>query len=154
MSDDVDSFRARTAMPGGDVDLLEAREAGYLDATIVGVRAVVYAQLRKRYDVTFPEGVPDIVWRWITMIATPDAYLKRGANPNDDTLKLFEDRATLAYAQIKEAADSTTGLYDLPLLDSGDASAVTKGGPLGYSETSPYTWTDRQAEDGIAEDSQ
>jgi hypothetical protein len=151
-SADVTAFRLRTAMPGGDVDLLEAREAGYLDATIAGVRAVVYAQLRKRYDVTFPNGVPDVVWRWITMIVTPDAYLKRGANPADDTIKLHEERAALAYTQITAAADSVTGLYDLPLLSAAASSAISRGGPISYAEASPYTSKRRQADAGRGED--
>ncbi len=151
-SDDVTAFRLRSDMPGDDVDLLEEREAGYLDATIAGVRADIYARLRKRYDTNFTQGVPEIVWRWLTKIATPDAYRKRGANPSDATIALLEADRTRAYEQIKEAADSVTGLYDLPLLDTADGSAISKGGPLGYSEASPYAWTDSQAEAGMQED--
>ncbi len=152
MSDDVTAFRLRSDMPGEDVDLLEDREAGYLDATIAGVRADIYARLRKRYDVTFADGEPEIVKRWIAKITTPDAYRKRGTNPGDASIALLEADRTRAYDQIKEAADSATGLYDLPLLAESSASGISRGGPLGYSEQSPYTWTDRQAEDGVTED--
>ncbi len=139
-------------MPGDDVDLLEEREAGFLDATIGGVRAEVYAQLRKRYDVTFPSGVPDIVWRWIARIVTPEAYDKRGGNPSDATLTTIRDAATLARTQIKEAADAEAGLYDLPLLADKSGSAITRGGPRGYAEQSPYSAKRRQVDAGRAED--
>jgi hypothetical protein len=81
---------------------------------------------------------------------TPHAYLKRGCNPSDAQLvELFKD-AEKAEAEIKEAADSETGLFDLPL-QSG-ASAISKGGPLSYSETSPYVWSTLQRDTGRGED--
>ncbi len=53
---------------------------------------------------------------------------------------------------MKEAADSAEGLFELPLRADLETSGVSKGGPLGYTEASPYRWTDRQADDGRNED--
>ena len=54
--------------------------------------------------------------------------------------------AERAREQMKEAADSEIGLYDLPLLNDVTTDGISKGGPLGYSEQSPYSWTDEQAD--------
>ncbi len=116
------------------------------------MRAEVYAQLRKRYDVTFPQGVPDIVLRWIARIVTPEAYDKRGGDPSDPSLQAIRDGATLAREQIKEAADTVAGLYDLPLLSTASGSAISRGGPLSYSEQSPYSAKRRQVDAGRGED--
>ncbi len=151
-SPDVTAFRLRSDMPSDDIDLLEAREQGYLDATIVGARADVYARLRKRYDVTFPQGEPEVVWRWLAKIVTPDAYRKRGMNPSDASIALLEADRTRAYEQIKEAADAEQGLYDLPLLADKAGSAITRGAPRGYAEQSPYSAKRRQVDAGRSED--
>jgi hypothetical protein len=57
-----------------------------------------------------------------------------------------------ALAWLKEAADAKDGLIDLPLRADTTASGISRGGPLAYTETSPYAWTDVQAETGRSED--
>lgn len=59
--------------------------------------------------------------------------------------------ASKADEELKETANSETGLLDLPGNDSTD-SAVTTGEPLGASDTSPYAWQDRQAREGRRQD--
>lgn len=100
---------------------------------------------------TAPTAVPEAILGWLTALVTLDAYQRRGANPQDPQMVLVVDAATAALAELKEAADSKDGLFDLPVNEAAD-SAVTTGGPLGYSETSPFVWRRVEAELGIAED--
>jgi len=99
-----------------------------------------------------PYPVPRICFVWLTRMVTPEMYWKRGVNPQDPAIAEAEKLRDLAYEQIKEAADSKDGLYDLPIADNETTSAIAQGGPLGYSETSPYVWTDLEACRGTLED--
>lgn len=97
--------------------------------------------------------VPEQLLSWMTAILTPEVYRKRGVNPQDPQLVLLEASKTKAEEELKEAANSETGLLDLPTNDSSD-SAVSTGEPLGCSDASPYAWQDRQACAGRAQDAQ
>lgn len=147
MSFTVEDFRTRTVMPSGDVDELEARDPGFLAARLVRELSWIHSVLKKRYAVPFAEPIPEIVLGWLTDLVTHAAYQRRGYNPGSAQDGEFKEAAERARAEIKEAADSDKGLFDLPLREDGpSASGISKGGPLGYAEQSPYTWTDRQAE--------
>lgn len=145
MPQDVIDFRNRTQMPDEDVDALWVSRPGFLEAKIAGARANIYGRLRKRY-VTPMNPEPEIVVTWIARFVTPDAYVARGYNPQDSTMTQLIDDRKLALEEVKEAADADAGLYDLPLLDSADPTAITKAGPLSYSEPSPYDHLDVQSE--------
>jgi hypothetical protein len=106
----------------------------------------IFGRLRKRYAVPFASPVPVIAISWLTHITTVDAFQKRGWNPSDAESKQILDAATEAFAEIKEAADSETGLFDLPLREDTTESGIVHGGPQVYSEASPYDWLDTQAE--------
>lgn len=95
--------------------------------------------------------VPRIVLMWLATMVAYDCYDKRGADPQEPTFARRLKEYERAEEQLKEAADSKDGLYDLPATDGGDTAVVT-GGPLGTSEQSPYTWQKRQACAGSAED--
>ena len=95
--------------------------------------------------------VPEAVLGWLVALVTIDLYRKRGVNPQDPTIQMVQDDATRALAELKEAADSDIGLFDLPQSDDLN-SAVDTGGPLGYSEASPYKWADKEARHGRRED--
>ncbi len=95
--------------------------------------------------------VPETVLGWLVALVTVDLYRKRGVNPQDPTIEMVREDATRALAELKEAADSKDGLFDLPASEDND-SAVTTGGPLGYTEFSPYTWTDIERANGRTED--
>jgi hypothetical protein len=88
-----------------------------------------------------PTPVPETILGWIVALVTMDLYRKRGVNPQDPTIETVREEAIRALAELKEAADSKDGLFDLPVNENAD-SAITTGGPLGYAEQSPYTWTD------------
>lgn len=96
--------------------------------------------------------VPEAVLGWLVALVTRDAFLRRGMNPQDPAMQMIVDECTVALADLKEAADSTDGLFDLPASEDLD-SAVTTGGPQFYSETSPYVFADLQRQQGTAEDS-
>lgn len=136
-------------MPQADVDLLETTDPGFIAAALEIQWDKIKGRLRKRYDVAVMQAnPPEVVLGWLTDIVTPKAYAKRGNNPAAASdLKDIYEAGELALAEIKEAADSKEGLFDLPLAKTTDASGVSRGGPLGYAETSPYVWTTNQRED-------
>ena len=147
-------FKTRTIMPGGDVDLLNSSSdsTGFIAARLVLRQSEIDSRLRKRYAVPFALPAPEIVCGWLAAFVTLDAYLKRGVNPQDPTLDLVKADYERAEKQLAEAADSVTGLFDLPLREDAQTSGVTQGGPFGYSEQSPYTWADLQRQAASQED--
>ncbi len=149
---DVAGFTLRTVMPIEDVDMLESTQSGFLDARLEVGTSLINARLAKRYAVPLADPVPEIVLGWLVALVTPKAYAKRGWNPSDAQSEQILADMTEALEQMKEAADSEIGLYELPLRADLETSGVSKGGPLGYSETSPYRWTDLEAEAGRSDD--
>jgi hypothetical protein len=148
----VAEFKLRTIMPQTSVDALEVQEPGYLAAALEQRSDWINARLRKRYAAPFVLPYPPVVLAWLTAMVTLEAYGKLGWNPasKSDEASIIT-AATDARDEVKEAADSKEGLFDLPIT-TGDSSGVTKGGPLSYSEASPYVWTTLQAETGRGED--
>lgn len=95
--------------------------------------------------------VPEQILWWMTQIVTPEAYRARGVNPQDPQIAQVEEDRTTALAQLLEAANGDTGLLDLPANEDGP-SAISTGGPGGYTEESPYVWIDIQRDDARGED--
>lgn len=95
--------------------------------------------------------IPETVLQWITILTTWDAYQKRGRNPQDPLIVDLKDDRARVLAEVLEASNSKDGLYDLPVSEDLD-SAVTTGGPLFYSESSPFVSADRQEAEGRLED--
>lgn len=145
-------FRTRTLMPKVDVDVVEAETPGFVLARSTAHSAKIDTRLRKRYVAPFVSPIPEIILEWLTKIVTYEIYLKRGVDPSDQTLQLIRADKEQADTELKEAADSVAGLFDLPVRDTADTSAIAKGGPLFYTETSPYTAFDIQRRDGSDED--
>lgn len=143
----VTEFKIRTIMPSGDVDACEGQHPGFLDAKLSEHSAKINGRLRKRYAVPFVAPVPEVVLSWLEALTTKDGYLKQGFHPESAQDMEILERAKHADIELKEAADSNTGLFDLPLREDMQRSGVSAGGPLGYSETSPYTWTRRQKDE-------
>jgi hypothetical protein len=143
----VAQFKVRTIMLGEHVDALEARYPGFLDAKLGEESAWLNARLFKRYAVPFKDPTPETVLRWLVAIVTLWAFKKRGFDAiAPEGLQLQKDSDD-ARAEAKEAADSVDGFFDLPpRQDLEGASGISRGGPLGYSEQSPYTFVDKQAE--------
>jgi hypothetical protein len=143
---DLEEFKARTVMPAEDVDDLERSYDGFIARRLVIATSRIYTRLRKRYAVPFATPVPEIVLGWIVAIVTVEAYQKRGWNPSDEQSQQILEAATTALAEVKEAADSNEGLFDLPLRQDTTAEGISKGGPFFYSESSPFDWLDVQRE--------
>jgi hypothetical protein len=148
----VTQFTLRTVMPPEDVEYLESNFSGYLDARIAVRSSLINARLQKRYAVPFAAPVPETVLGWLTALVTVDAYKKRGWNPSDAQSADIVADAKNALDEMKEAADSAEGLFELSVKESDLTSAVSKGGPLGYSETSPYAWTGIQLDAAVSDD--
>ena len=84
--------------------------------------------------------VPETILKWVTWLVTEDVSTRHGINPNDPLSVRISEKAKLAEAQLEEAANTQTGLFDLPTSED-EASAIDTGGPMSYSEASPYAWT-------------
>jgi hypothetical protein len=143
-------------MPTASVQALETDRPGFIAKRLDFWWDWICAKLRKRYDVEAMSTDPPLTaQQWLVDLVTKVAYDARGYDPSakaDETaiVKAFED----AKLEIKEAADSKDGLTELPLLAADTATdGVSKGGPLGSSEQSPYVWTTRQRDAGRDEDS-
>lgn len=139
-------FKARTVLNNADVDLVNTKKADFFETCLADESAWIDARLCKRYGVPFTAPVPSAVFRWLVQIVTFKACLVLGWSPESAQDAWIKDQHDLAIAEVKEAADSETGLFDLPRRQDLTTSGITKAGPLGYSEASPYTWTTRQAE--------
>lgn len=98
--------------------------------------------------------VPAIALGWIIAFVDLWVWRKRGANPQDPELVRAKEAYDDAEAEIKEAADSKDGLFDLPTNDVVGDSAIAQGGPRAYTETSPYVSADLQECQGHIEDAQ
>lgn len=135
-----------------DLDLFESMYPGVIDDTIGDVSDEIDSRLCKRYGVPF-NPVPRIIQRWTAIITTERILNRRGYNPSDPQMARMLERVTLADDQIKEAANSQEALFGLP---SGGGTqgdgAVVRGGPLWYSESSPYVGADQLEEHGVLED--
>lgn len=136
-----------------EVDYVEADSPGFVEARIAIRTSWMHQRLRKRYGKSMPFGdpVPEIILGWLTAFVTLDVMRRRGLNPQDPGVEMLVADAATAADELKEAADSKDGLFDLPTIEGGD-SGVSTGGPLGYAEQSPYTWMRRQRTAGKQED--
>jgi len=143
-------FSDRSVMPAEHLETIEALSPGWLATQLEQQSAWLDARLRKRYSAPFASPYPAAVLGWLTDIVTLAAYLRRGVNAQDEQFQLIKEAAQNARAEVREAADSQTGLFDLPLA-SGE-SAISKGGPFGYSEQSPYVGFDVQRDAATLED--
>ena len=140
-------FSTRSILPVADTAAVEAARPGFINLRLATWTSKVEARLRKRYAVPFADPVPETVLDWIVTLATPDVFRARGYNPKSEQDQQIQAAADLAWKEVLEAANSEDGLFDLPLLEtSPSTSAIVEGGPYGYSERSPYHWTDVEAE--------
>lgn len=145
-------FTVRTLAPESDVDNVEADAPGYLLGRLKTNTARIYARLRKRYPTAFVAPYAEACLDWLVCLTTFDLYMKRGVDPADQSIAHIKAEYDRANAELLEAANGETGLFDLPIDDTKDATAIAKGGPQVYTETSPYGWTTIQREDGRDED--
>lgn len=141
-----------SVLPMTTIDDVEAVQEGWIDRKLRALSYAVDARLRKRYAVPFAAPYPDAVCDWVARLMDPLVMKKLGVDATDEQFLSIDADAKAAREEIKEAADAQEGLFDLPLLDTADASAISKGCPLGYSEASPYVGMDVQEYYGRDED--
>lgn len=149
----VQQYRSKSMLPLETLDAIETRQAGWTAEQLELVSSRIYAQLGKRYKQWLDAAkYPTVLGEWIARIMDVRALLKRGVNPEDQqyvTLKEFHDDA---WKEITQAANGESGLLDLPAEEGGAVSGIVRGGPLAYSESSPYVAFDNQSEVGHQED--
>lgn len=148
----LDEFKDRTNMPVEFIEAIEAVRAGWTEKQIALAIAWIESRLRKRYAVPFDAPQPEAFLAWVTRLVTFEAWQRRGYDPADLSMAQAAEDAKTARDEVKEAADSKDGLFDLPLRADTTAQGIRKGGPLVYSEQSPYVWTTRQGCRGRFED--
>ena len=149
---DLAEYKVYSVLPAVDIDDVETIQAGWIDRKLRAISYAVDARLRKRYSVPFSSPYPDQVCDWVARLMDVALLMKRGVDATDEQFISIVDDSKRAREEIKEAADAEEGLFDLPVLDTADASAISKGAPLGYSEASPYVGADVQEEIGRDED--
>lgn len=134
-------------IPPEDVDALETAYPGVVDAIGQAVSGTFDSKLAKRYAAPFQTPYPDTLKDNVAKVMSLRLMMKRGFNPSSAQDQEIIKQAEEAKAWLAEAADGKDGLVELPIKQASPAaSAVNIGAPLGYSEASPYTWTDRQRE--------
>lgn len=123
---------------------LRDRSPGFLEAILEQVSRTVEDRLRHKYAVPFPPNHSTIEG-WIVAIVQSRVAIKIGVDPSDPMYAEIVRVAQEAHAEIADASNLQSSGWNLPLLSAQDSSAISKGGPFGYAESSPYTWTDEQA---------
>lgn len=141
-------------MPPQDIDELELQQSGIVDATATAVSGMFDSKLIKRYAAPFLTPFPNALIFNVARETAWRLWLKRGFNPSGQTDQAIEKDHLEAMEWLKDAADSKDGLVELPKkeTDLGKSGAVNAGGPLSYSEQSPYVWADLQEQTALQED--
>jgi phage gp36-like protein len=148
----IADFKLTTDMPSAFVDEIEVSEPGWVDKALDMGSAYIDSRLAKRYAAPFEAPYPIAVIRWLTDLVTLRCWRKRGVVATDEQMIDYRAAADAAMRELTEAANSDTGLFDLPQRADVDTSGITRGFPRSYSEQSPYVWYDVQAEVGRDED--
>lgn len=147
-----EEFLQRTSMPRSYAEAIDVAETGWLDRQLSQKTSWIEARLAKRYG-PFTSPYPEVLQDWLAALVTFRCWLRRGHDPTDEQALLYKEEAAKAEAEIFEAANSETGLFDLPLrADLPGSTGISRGGTFGYSEQSPYVWMEAQRDTGRSED--
>lgn len=149
----LDAYKNDSVLDTNRIDALETRHPGWVARQLETMSRWMDARLSKRYAVPFNEADPPaIVQAWLARLVDVRAMLRMGVDQTDEQFQEIRDEAAEVRRQLEEAANSDTGLFELPLRASTSASGVSRGGPLVYSEASPYVHLDSQESSGRRED--
>lgn len=114
----------------------------FVEAQCAIFESKLHDQLRNRYAVPFLN--PNATAKgWVAVQVAFEVLRKRGVDPTDVMYGEYRDAAKLARDEITAAANSDTGLFELPLLVSGTPVAR---GFRGISDADPAAWKRRQGE--------
>jgi len=92
------------------------------------------------------DPVPGIVLGFLAKILTALGLQEAVVGPELDRIRTLSGTETRA-RRVKEAADSSErGSSNCRFGKTSRVATGSSGGPLGYSEASPYEWTARPAE--------
>jgi len=138
-------FRQLTLLPSSRVDELERVSPGFVDGHLELRSRALEDRLRHKYAIPLPTGHATIDG-WIVAEVQRFAAVKIGIDPSDLLFEEIRAAAELAEEQIKDASDPKSERWNIPLVTARDGSAIAKNAPLGYSEASPWAWTDEQLE--------
>jgi hypothetical protein len=148
----TNEFALLSTCPVEYTDALASSAPGWLEAQLEAWSRQIDARLAKRYRVPFTAPVPEVVKAWLARLVTIRVYLRRGIDATDMQFAEVKADADRAFDELKEAADANIGLYDLPLIEGSTSTGISKGGPFGYSEQSPWVAFDLQVDTARDED--
>ncbi len=126
------------------IDELESRYPGFLTQQIQLTSGWMDGRLRKRYPAAFVAPYADQIVQWCAAIVADKAMRKRGIDESDKQAQAYIDDRKRAEDEIKEAADCTNGLWDVPLRADKPATGINDTLPISSSQASPYVWQDEQ----------
>jgi phage gp36-like protein len=131
-----------------DVRWLEERYPGIVLRTSTKVSGTFDDYLSKRYGTPFQAPYPDSLIDHVAAVVAYRLLVKRGTKAEGTKVAAAEKARDEAMAWVQEAANSKDGLIELVRAQSTPrgAVAVNRGGPLSYSEASPYSFMDVQRE--------
>lgn len=153
-----DEFKARARLPPEYIDGVSACSRDFVTLTLELESAYIDGRLFKRYAVPFDPNLPAplCVQRWLVDLVSLQVWLRRGMDATQMDADLYAKAAEQARLDLKEAADSDTGLWDLPLrvdtTTENTVSGIKKPKLRSYSETSPFVGQRIQRTRGREED--
>lgn len=136
-------------MRPSDIDRIELQEPGITMERAEAITATANTRLSKRYRTPFNvQNPPLALIKYVAVMTSGELLFSvRGINPESDQSDQAKDAMARAELWLTAAVDTKDGDAELRAAESGlGDSAVNVGGPLAYSEASPYAWTDRQRE--------
>lgn len=141
-------------IPAAHVDRCEAVAPGYVQGQLDAWSRYIDSRLRKRYAAVMPFAPPYPIelQSWLARIVAVRIETKIGIRPTDEQFVWLEGDAKGAFTELEEAANSETGLFDLPKAGGANESGLGQGGSRVYSEQSPYVGFDRQSQVARSED--
>ncbi len=143
------TYKTITTIDGSLVDTC-ADKGKSVQAWLDQKWAHIRARLVKRYAVDFitPGPVPEKIIEWLVVLVDIEVWKCVGGLPEGREDGWADKDRDRVYAEIKEAADAETGLFELPLRETDPlgASAINKGGPLVESFNTVQGWFDAQAQ--------
>ena len=147
-------YKLRSVLNLSRIEAIEIAAPGWLEQELSAWSKRMDVMLAKRYAVPFdsPDGPPEVVQQWLQRIVDVRCMLKAGVDQQDEQFQEIKEDSREARDEIKQAAESEHGLFELPLKAGSATTAISRGNTFVYSESSPYAWTDVQADRGRSED--